>query len=204
MRAAFMYRLQGAGTRALAGMRAGETVDAVGPLGNGFEILPGKSAIIGGGIGVFPLLLLARRLCANGAAPDVFAGFQNAESVVLSDEFKPFADNITLVSDDGSTGMKAFVTEAFLCALSGGAAYDNVYACGPVPMLKTLAGICETRAIKAQFTLEQRMGCGIGACLVCACAVKSNAANGHEASVYVRVCRDGPVFASDELIFEDL
>ncbi|MCL2058404.1 MAG: dihydroorotate dehydrogenase electron transfer subunit [Oscillospiraceae bacterium] len=227
--ATFLYRLTGVGTRALSQAVAGDCIDLMGPLGKGFDIVSGRSAIVGGGIGVFPLLLLARRMYEGGTAPDIFAGFQNSGAVVLERELGSYSRKFALVTDDGSVGAKGFVTDAFLQALSGGA-YDNVYACGPVPMLKALQGICEERGMRAQFSLEQRMGCGIGACRVCACAVKADGADAAAQNTaphpgdadaaaqnaaphpggaapnapftYARVCSDGPVFASDRLIFD--
>jgi len=199
--ATFLYRISGAGTKELSLRKAGEPLDIIGPLGNGFDIIRGRRAIVGGGIGLFPLLLLAKRLCGDGAAPDIYAGFRDAGAVVLENELKKYAADFTVVSDDGSTGVKALATEAFARALAGGARYDAVYACGPAPMLRALACICENEGIEARFSLEQRMGCGIGACLVCACAVKSD--DGPDGESYARVCADGPVFSPRVLSFDN-
>ena len=207
--AVIMYRLAGAGTQSLSKLAPGDELDVLGPLGKGFESLSCKAAIVGGGIGIFPLLLLARRLHEMGNAPDVYAGYHDSGSVVLESEFQSLSSGYTLVSDDGSTGVKGYVTDAFAEALANGAKYDAVYACGPVPMLSALKTICDRNSIRAQFSLEQRMGCGIGACLVCACAVKYDNA-GHTGGAalpgvvkYARVCSDGPVFSSDKLVFQD-
>jgi len=197
----FLYRITGAGTNLLSFRKAGETLDVVGPLGRGYDITPGAIAVVGGGIGVFPLLLLSKRLNGIGVKPDVFVGYREAESVVLDDELKSAARDFILVSDDGSAGGKGFVTDAFAKAAGYAGKYDMVYACGPVPMLKELRDICGARGIKAQFSLEQRMGCGIGACLSCVCALKSDKDNyGYS---YARVCKDGPVFAADSVAFEN-
>jgi dihydroorotate dehydrogenase electron transfer subunit len=195
----FLYRAGGAGTRELSLRKRGEYLDINGPLGAGYKVSGGKSAIVGGGIGAAPLLLLAKRLCEQAGAPDVFLGFQNAESVLLKREFSVLCDNFILMSDDGSAGEKGLVTDAFLCALEAGAAYGNIYACGPVQMYKALKRICGARGLSAQASFEQRMGCGIGACLVCACAV--SAAPGP--FMYKRVCADGPVFQLETVIFDD-
>ena len=206
--ATIMYRLTGAGTQAVSLLRAGGTLDIIGPLGKGFDVLPDKAAVVGGGIGLFPLILLARRLCEGDGAPDIFVGFRNNGSVVLEHELACFSKSLTIVSDDGSVGVKGFVTEAFEKALVRGEKYSVVYACGPVPMLVVLKGICEKFGVYAQFSVEERMGCGIGACLVCACAVKlsggagggSDTDAGSETYTYVRACRDGPVFSAEDLM----
>ena len=210
--ATVMYGLTGAGTRLLSMLKKGDALDVVGPLGNGYELPPGgcgggtsavigggTAAVIGGGIGVFPLLLLSKRLNEISIKPDIYTGYRNADCVVLEREFLRLSGKYALMSDDGSAGDKGFVTDAFAAALERGEKYGAVYACGPAPMLKTLQSICAERGINAQFSLEQRMGCGIGACLSCACALKSGEDN--EAYFYARVCRDGPVFFSDDVIF---
>ena len=220
-----MYRLSGVGTRELSRRKPGEELDILGPLGNGFDLTsavadaaaPAKAAVVGGGIGVFPMLLLSRRLYEAGMPPDIFIGFRDSKSSALTRELGGFSDNINIMSDDGSIGGKGPVTDAFVSAVGAGAVYGRVYACGPVPMLRALRNICETAGVTAQFSMEQRMGCGIGACLVCACAVNADtpATGGKNAPetggknapdsgifTYARVCRDGPVFSSDEIIFE--
>ena len=189
----FMYRLSGEGTLALSRKKPGDALDIMGPLGNGFKVLQSRAAVVGGGIGVFPMLLLLRRLKEAGAETDVFAGYSNKDSVVLQREMSAMSNNFYLTSDDGSVGSKGFITEMLSEALDNGAKYDVLYACGPEPMLKALKHIRGDNGIDAQFSLEQRMGCGIGACLVCACAIEPE--NGPEGAIsYARVCKDGPVF----------
>ena len=167
---------------------------------------------------MFPLLLLAKKLRSRGICPDIFTGYLNKSSVVLEEELRSYARNFYLSSDDGSIGTKGYVTISFTNAINAGAVYDSVYACGPEPMLRALQNICDTRGMTAQFSVEQRMGCGIGACLVCACAVKAgykiektdscavntcSAKNADTAGQveYARVCKDGPVFYSHDLYF---
>ena len=204
--AVFIYRLAGAGTLELSMKKAGEKLDVIGPLGNGFEITLGRAAVVGGGIGVIPLLLLVKRLREYGCETDVFAGFQNAGSVILENEFRQCSDNLFITSDDGSAGEKGFVTDLFSAAAKSRPRYDTVYACGPAPMLRKLHTICAESGVNSQFSLEERMGCGIGACLVCACAVKTgritDVADGAETFSYARVCRDGPVFSLADLIYD--
>ena len=228
--AAFMYEVKGVGTTALARLGAGETLDVLGPLGNGFDVLPGKSAIIGGGIGAFPLLLLAKRLCGvDGGPPDIFLGFRDAGAATLVDELRRLSSRLYVVSDDGSIGEKGLVTGAFRAALDAGGHYERIYACGPQPMYRALKPICEAGGVPAQVSLEQRMGCGIGACLVCACrlavgrgndtgalgafngaahgALNGAAHDAHDAhdahyTRYARVCKDGPVFDIMDVSFD--
>ena len=207
----FMYRVGGIGTRELAARKPGELLDSLGPLGDGFEVISGKTAVVGGGIGVFPLLLLVKRLCEAGAAPDVFIGFQTRADAVLYSEFSRYCEKCVLLSDDGSTGRKGFVTDAFAEALDGGAAYNRIYACGPAPMFMAIKHICETRGVSAQVSLEQRMGCGVGACLTCACKINAHADTGNimndgltdGAFTYARVCKDGPVFDINDVCLDD-
>ena len=222
----FIYRIAGAGTRALSGRAAGEALNTLGPLGNGFEApaggcgdgasganvgadigsCDGKAVLIGGGIGVFPLLFLAKRLRGAGRPADVFAGYRDRASVVLADELAACADTFRMTSDDGSAGAKGLVTGALRAAVEGGKKYGRAYACGPAPMLKELAKICAEHGLPARASLEQRMGCGVGACLTCACAVKTGAGGAAESAgggaAYARVCKDGPVFNLQDVVFD--
>ena len=190
--ATFMYRAGGAGTSQLAQRARGDVLDIVGPLGRGFDIFDGKHAIVCGGTGVFPMLLLAKRLRAQTAAkPDIFAGYRGRESMWLARELAEQADRFTPSTDDGSAGAAGTVADAFRDALDAGAAYDGVYACGPQAMLGALQQICGARGLNAQASLEQRMGCGVGACLACACAVAAGGAAGESnASGVARACKN--------------
>ena len=126
--------------------------------------------------------------------PVVITGFRNKDLVILQSDFRKDNCELYLTTDDGTAGEKAFVTDVLKRKLSD---IDEVCACGPTPMLKAIAEICNDAGVPCQVSLEERMGCGIGACLVCACAVKRN--DGTED--YVHVCKDGPVFDSKEVIF---
>ena len=189
------YALVGRGTRALSELSAGQTLDVLGPLGNGF-CLPdaGRVLLIGGGLGVAPLMLLSRAAQAGGLQAEVLAGFQSAEQAFSLDALARCAA-VHVATEDGSMGTHGRVTD-LLNALPA-AAYTGVYLCGPRPMVRALSPLLEARALagRTQVSMEERMGCGIGACLVCNCAVKKP--NGDTG--YKRVCADGPVFELREV-----
>lgn len=184
-----LYQVKGEGTKLLAQKKKGEQLDVMGPLGRGFQISADnkKCAVIGGGIGTFPLLLLSKQL----DKPDVYLGFRTKELVSLEEEFAACAGNLTIATDDGSYGYNGFAIDALKANLDG---VDMIYACGPTPMLKAVQALSAETGIEAQLSLEQRMGCGIGACLTCACNVR-----GH----YAHVCKAGPVFKASEVTFDD-
>lgn len=192
-----VFQLKGKGTEILAQKVAGDRVDIIGPLGRPFDISNKykKIAVVGGGIGVFPLLFLLQQSSASSRT--AFLGFRNKECAVLTDEFKKQTNFFNMATDDGSAGKKGFVTDMLKESLEN-ESYDIIYACGPMPMLKLIAAIAEGKGIRCQVSLEQRMGCGIGACLVCACKTKHE-----EGWKYSHVCKDGPVFWSDEVMFEE-
>lgn len=184
-----LYQVKGEGTKLLAQKKAGDQLDVMGPLGRGFQMDPAnqKCAVIGGGIGTFPLLLLSKQL----DKPDIYLGFRTKELVSLEAEFAACAGHLTIATDDGSYGYNGFAIDALKANLDG---VDMIYACGPTPMLKAVQALSAESGIAAQLSLEQRMGCGIGACLTCACNVR-----GH----YAHVCKAGPVFKANEVTFDD-
>jgi len=194
----FIFQIKGDGTRLLANKQIGESVDILGPLGNPFTISDKYSSpiIIGGGIGVFPLLMLAKKL--QNIQPKILLGFRNKNLVVLENEFKKVSPDTIVATDDGSYGYHGYVTQLLKQNLES-KINDIVYACGPEPMLKIIKTLCEEYRIPCQLSMEQRMGCGIGACLVCACKTKSKD-NDWE---YKHVCKDGPVFWGNEVIFDE-
>ncbi len=185
----FIFETRGKGTEALAKRSVGEYLDILGPLGNGFTLYPeDKEAIllIGGGIGVFPLLQLAKEL--KGKAT-VVLGFRNQDAVLLADEFRAVSRNVFIATDDGSCGYHGFVTDVMKNIL-GSNPVSRVYTCGPTPMMQKVAEMASDANIPAQVSLEERMGCGVGACVTCTCKV--NGSN-------KRVCKDGPVFDGTEV-----
>ena len=186
-----VYQVKGEGTEILSRINEGEYLDIIAPLGNGFDINEEKKyCFIGGGIGVPPMLYASKMK----EKPVVITGFRNKDLVILQSDFRKDNCELYLTTDDGTAGEKAFVTDVLKRKLND---IDEVCACGPSPMLKAIAEICNDAGVPCQVSLEERMGCGIGACLVCACAVRKN--DGTED--YVHVCKDGPVFDSKEVIF---
>ncbi|NLY19578.1 MAG: dihydroorotate dehydrogenase electron transfer subunit [Clostridiaceae bacterium] len=191
-----VFMKKGKGTNYLCCFTEGDFIDVMGPLGNGFT-LPEKNekvAVVGGGIGIFPLLFLLE-MC-NASKKTAFLGFQTAESIVLKKDFEKACTELIISTDDGSLGFKGFITEPFIKWLKSEKP-DRVYTCGPLPMMNIVAESCLSQGIFCQVSMEQRMGCGIGACLVCACKVKLN-----DDYDYAHVCKDGPVFPAQRLIFD--
>ena len=190
------YMKRGKGTILLCDFREGDMIDVTGPLGSGFTMpqTREKIAVVGGGIGIFPLLYLIDS--CNDVEKTVFLGFRSKDAVVLKDDFEHSSNSLVIATDDGTFGIKGFVTEPFFYWLQS-TRPDRVYTCGPLPMIKRIAEYCIERDIFCEVSMEQRMGCGIGACLVCACKVKE----GSDFS-YARVCSDGPVFRAEKLVLE--
>ncbi len=191
----FIFEAKGEGTRELAKKEVGDFVDIMGPLGHGFEISDSvkKPVIIGGGLGVFPLYKLAKQL----KTANVFLGFRSADRVVMEKEFEMTANTVIVGTDDGSYGYNGYIASAMEQYLNFHEC-DMIYSCGPMPMLKAVKNIAEQRGIKCQLSLEQRMGCGIGACLVCSCETHKSGAD-----KYAKVCTNGPVFYSEEVTLND-
>lgn len=186
----FIFEIKGHGTELLAEKEPGDMINIMGPLGHGFELKPEykKAIIIGGGIGVFPLYKLAKNIEA-----DVFLGFRSKDRVVMEDEFSAAARSVTVGTDDGSYGYAGYIAGAAEEFIDNNGA-DIIFACGPIPMLRAVKNIAEAHGIPCQISMEQRMGCGIGACLVCTCETGKEGMDGQ-----VRVCKDGPVFYSTEV-----
>lgn len=186
-----IYRVEGRGTQLLSEKRPGDTIDVMGPLGNGFplQVERGQSAwLIGGGIGVPPLYELAKHLHQLGVKVTMFLGFQSAADVFYEAHFQEFGE--TLISTvDGSKGMKGFVTDQMAAQMD---LPDIYYSCGPTPMLHAVEAALPE--IPGYLSFEQRMGCGIGACFACVCPTSEG--NG----AYVKVCSDGPVFKAGVIV----
>ena len=189
-----VFAVKGSGTKYLAARKAGEMLDVLGPLGNGFDLsdTTGRAMLIGGGIGVFPLYETAKPFAGRA---EVILGFRSAEQAVLMEEFAGNGAEVRVATDDGSLGVKGLVTDLARGVIAQQRP-DIIYACGPMPMLKGVAALADEFGIRAQVSMEERMGCGLGACLVCNCKVKRAGAEG-----YARVCKDGPVFDAKEVIF---
>lgn len=180
-----VYKNVGKGTELMTGMKAGDTLDVLTGLGNGYDIGSAgeRPLLIGGGVGVPPLYMLAKELVRSGRKVSVVLGFNTKSEIFFEDEFRALGCSVTVTTADGSYGVKGFVTDA----LPDGASY--FYACGPKPML---AALCGKTGLSGEVSLEERMGCGFGACMGCSIMTKGGAK---------RVCKDGPVFKKEELIW---
>ena len=189
-----LYQVVGPGTRMLAGARAGENLDILGPLGNGFDQsqarLAKKVVLVAGGMGVAPLLFLAQKLDKKVL---VLIGAKDKNHLICEKEFRALGHKTLIATDDGSRGFKGFVTDMLEGMLrSGGAGCQAIYACGPGPMLEKVAQISARCKAPAQVSLERHMACGFGACLGCAV----DTVDGKK-----RVCKDGPVFFANQIIW---
>ena len=212
-----LYKLVGKGTALMATLQPGARLDVLCSLGNGFDIdIPAltrpdvpaftRPLLVGGGIGTAPLYLLARRLKERGVSPTVILGFNTASEIIYEKEFKALGLRTLVTTVDGSYGTPGFVTDALPLLASasapssvgapasdpstvGACGYDYCFACGPMPMLRALA---PKLASPAQFSLEERMGCGTGICMGCTCPQLTGTK---------RICKDGPVFRLDEISF---
>lgn len=186
-----VYRAVGEGTREFSQMVVGDTLDVIGPLGNGFTMKDKKAILFGGGIGIPPMLELAKQLDCEKVA---VLGYR--DEIFLAEEFEQVT-KVAIASEDGKTGTKGNVLDAVReLGLEG----DIIYACGPTPMLKAIKAYAEEKGMEAQISLEERMACGIGACLACVC--QSKELDHHTYVHNKRICKDGPVFDAKEVVFE--
>lgn len=184
-----VYRVAGKGTEEFSAMSQGEKIQVVGPLGNGFPIQEGKSILIGGGIGIPPMLALAKSLPGEVF---VVLGYRDADNFLKS-EFEPYG-KVFVSTEDGSVGTKGNVIDAIR---DNGINADVIYSCGPMPMLRGVKAYGSEQGIKTYVSLEERMACGIGACLGCVCDSKEKDA--HSNVNNKRICKDGPVFDAEEI-----
>ena len=182
-----IYKVVGEGTAQMAAMQPGKVLDTLLYLGNGYttENCGDTPVLLGGGVGVPPMYLLAKTLLAQGKKPRVILGFNTAREIFYAAEFAALGLDVTVTTVDGSEGVKGFVTDALKTMED----YSYTFACGPEPMLKALYNATE---ISGQFSFEERMGCGFGACMGCSCKTKY----GNK-----RICKDGPVLEKEEIIW---
>ena len=187
-----IYEVKGDGTRFLSKTRPGDVLDILGPLGKGFPQVDGPVLVVGGGIGVPPMYLTAK---ANGRA-DAVLGFRSRDKALLIDRFEAVCDHVKLMSDDGTLGQKGFVAQGVAEMLKEHS-YAAVFACGPKIMLKTTYDAAKAAGVPCYVSMEERMACGIGACLGCAVKIYKDgeAVMGH-------VCKDGPVFSAEEVVWD--
>ncbi len=182
-----IYRILGDGTKILRDVCSGDEISIVGPLGKGFDLKAKKPLIVGGGLGLAPLLSLAEGM--EGKKADVLMGGRCEDDMFWTDYFAPISNNVYVTTDDGSMGIKGTVM-AVLPKLLAANKYDCVYVCGPEPMMKAVAAECMKQKIKCQVSLEKYMACGLGACLSCSC---------EGIGERIKVCTDGPVFWAEEV-----
>ena len=182
-----LYKLLGGGTELLSTLPAGTALDVLTGLGNGYDtsVSGERPLLVGGGVGIPPLYRLAKELIAEGKHPVVILGFNRKEYIFYREEFAALGAEIIVTTADGSEGIPGFVTDGVAAA----GAYTYVYACGPTAMLQALDGTITT---SAQYSFEERMGCGFGACVGCTTKTKTG---------YKRVCKDGPVFRREEVLW---
>lgn len=183
-----VYRIAGKGTKEFSMLTSDHTITILGPLGNGFTMKDKKAILIGGGIGIPPMLQLAKELTCEKS---IVLGFRDEE--FLSEEFEPYG-TVYKSSDNGAIGVKGTVMDAIR---QYGIEGTEIYACGPTPMLRAIQSYALEHGIEAQLSLEERMACGVGACLACVC--KSKEIDDHSQVKNKRVCKDGPVFYAEEV-----
>lgn len=183
-----VYRVVGFGTKEFSQLAAGDTVDILGPLGNGFMKSDKKAILIGGGIGIPPMLQLAKELDCEKS---VVLGYR--DEIFLNEEFEPYAQ-VYMSSEDGQHGVKGNVIDAMKEYGVDGAV---IYACGPTPMLRGIKAYAMENGIECQISMEEKMACGVGACLACVCKTKD--IDEHSQVHNRRICKDGPVFYAEEV-----
>lgn len=182
-----IYKVVGKGTEQMSKMRSGK-LDVLTGLGNGYDLSVSgdKPVLLGGGVGVPPMYLLAKELIAQGKQVSVILGFNTKEEIFFEDAFKALRADVTVTTVDGSYGLKGFVTDALKQV-----EYTYFYTCGPEPMLKAVYAASTT---SGQMSFEKRMGCGFGACMGCSCKTITG---------YKRICKEGPVMRKEEILWEN-
>ena len=182
-----IYKVVGKGTEQMKNMKSGK-LDILSGLGNGYDtsLSGNKPLLIGGGVGVPPMYMLAKKLIKEGKKVSVILGFNRKEEVFYRDDFLSLGCDVTVTTVDGSFGIKGFVTNAM-----ENIDYSYIYTCGPEPMFKAIYKAMKT---EGQFSFEERMGCGFGACMGCSCKTITG---------YKRICKDGPVMKREEILWED-
>ena len=182
-----IYKVVGKGTEQMSKMTEGR-LDILTELGNGYDISKAgdKPLLLGGGVGVPPLYMLCKKLIAEGKKVSVVLGFNTSDEIFYEDEFKKLGADVYVTTADGSYGIKGFVTDAMKDI-----DYSYIYTCGPEPMLKA---VYKASVTSGQFSFEERMGCGFGACMGCSCKTVTG---------YKRICKDGPVLEKEEILWEN-
>ncbi len=181
-----IYKIVGIGTEQMARLPVGSVLDVLSGLGNGFDVSKSGACpvLIGGGVGVPPLYHLCKKLMENGLPVTVILGFNTADEVFYKEEFEALGARVFVATADGSMGTRGFVTDVLQ-----NIDYDYFYTCGPMPMFRAIERVAES---SGQYSFEERMGCGFGACMGCSCKTKYG---------YKRICRDGPVLEREEIVW---
>ena len=183
-----VYKVVGSGTAQMSQMERGQTLDILTGLGNGYSLAEAGDApiLLGGGVGVPPLYMLAKKLIEEGKKVSVVLGFNTADEIFYEEEFQSLGCDVTVTTVDGSRGIKGFVTNAMETI-----DYTHFYICGPEPMLKA---VWRTSVTSGQLSFEERMGCGFGACMGCSCKTLTG---------YKRICKEGPVMRKEEILWQN-
>ena len=183
-----IYKVVGEGTKCMSQLCAGTMLDVLTGLGNGYDLAASGDhpLLLGGGVGVPPMYLLAKRLIAEGKKVSVVLGFNTEDEIFFEEEFRALGCGVAVTTVDGSYGIKGFVTDALP------EDYTYFYTCGPGPMLKAVYRA--TKDIPGEFSFEERMGCGFGACMGCSCKTITG---------YKRICKDGPVLKKEEILWQN-
>ena len=182
-----VYKVVGSGTEQMSRMERGETLDILTGLGNGYDLTACGEAplLLGGGVGVPPLYMLAKRLIEGGKKVSVILGFNTADEIFYEEEFNAIGADVFITTVDGTKGIKGFVTDAMKDI-----EYTHFYTCGPEPMLKA---VWRASSTSGQLSFEERMGCGFGACMGCSCKTLTG---------YKRICKEGPVMRKEEILWQ--
>jgi len=201
-----LFQVVGEGTKLLANRTAGDNLDILGPIGNSFNIYPEskKIMIVGGGIGVAPLLALCEESTRQGKEVRVLIGALKKELVIGEENIRKSGAKVDVATDDGSYKYKGLVTDLLEGSIREGWLADQIFACGPKFMMRKIVEISLDAHIDCQVSLEERMACGIGACLGCVCKIKTKDKKEDKVKYkYKRVCVDGPVFKGSEVVWDD-
>lgn len=190
-----IYKVVGKGTELMSKMTQCEELDVLSGLGNGYDLTKSGETplLIGGGVGVPPLYMLCRKLVEEGRHPTVVLGFNKAEEVFYPNEFAALGAEVKVATVDGSVGVKGFVTDAIAALSDEGKKFSYFYTCGPEPMLKAVYNSPVLDGVEGEFSFEERMGCGFGACMGCSCKTVTG---------YKRICKDGPVLEKKEILWK--
>lgn len=190
-----IYKVVGKGTELMSKMTQCDELDVLTGLGNGYDLTKSGETplLIGGGVGVPPLYMLCRKLVEEGRHPTVVLGFNKAEEVFYPNEFAALGAEVKVATVDGSVGVKGFVTDAIAALADEGKKFSYFYTCGPEPMLKAVYNSPVLDGVEGEFSFEERMGCGFGACMGCSCKTVTG---------YKRICKDGPVLEKKEILWK--